>query len=167
MLICVKGEKTQPQAPPTRPKKENTQRQKERQEKSMLWQSEEEEKKNRERLRLRHSPCLPPPSWKHRVRALSLHVLIMINAGTTTHTLKPRFWQGSGPALCSDLWFCAQQLTLSSGLLKVPVHKAVKFQEDSSAQRFSLDISRKNRRHQNLATVLPVFQNHVHTLVHN
>lgn len=24
MLICVKGEKTQPQAPPTRPKKENT-----------------------------------------------------------------------------------------------------------------------------------------------
>lgn len=59
----------------------------------MLWQSEEEEKKNRASLRLRHPPSLPPPSWKHRVRALSLHVLIMINAGTTTHTLKPRFWQ--------------------------------------------------------------------------
>lgn len=121
--------------PPPHLKKENTQRQKERQEKSMLWQSEEEEKKNRERLKLRHPPSLPPPSWKHRVRALSLHVLIMINAGTTTHTLKPRFWQGSGPALCSDLRFCVQQLTLS-GLLKVPVHKPVKFQEDSSAQRF-------------------------------
>lgn len=69
----------------------------------MLWQSEEEEekKKTRERLRLRHPPGLPPPSWKHRVRGLSLHVLIMINAGTTTHTLKPRFWPGSllGPAV--------------------------------------------------------------------
>lgn len=84
----------------------------------MLWQSEEEEKKNRERLRLRHPPGLPPPSWKHRVRALALHVLIMINAGTTTHTLKPRFWQGSGPAPCSDLRFCMRQLTLWSGLLK-------------------------------------------------
>lgn len=71
----------------------------------MLWQSEEEkEKKNRERLRLRHPPCLPPPSWKHRVRACSLHVLIMINAGTTTHTettVLAGFWPGSllGPAV--------------------------------------------------------------------
>lgn len=39
-----------------------------------------------ESLRLRHPPYLPPPFGKHRVRALSLHVLIMINAGSTTHT---------------------------------------------------------------------------------
>lgn len=92
----------------------------------MLWQSEEEEKKNRESLRLRHPPCLPPPSWKHRVRVLSLHILIMINAGSTTHTLKPRFWQGSAVLLCSGLWFCMEQLTLPSKLVKVKNHKLVK-----------------------------------------
>lgn len=87
----------------------------------MLWQSEEEEKKNRESLRLRHPPYLPPPSWKHCVRALSLHVLIMINAGSTTHTLKPRFWQGSVAVLCSGLWSCMEQLTLPSGSLKLKI----------------------------------------------
>lgn len=82
----------------------------------MLWQSEEEEeKKNRESLRLRHPPSLPPPSW-NRVRALALHVLIMINAGSTTHTLKLRFWQGSAVVLRSGLWFCTEPLTLPSGL---------------------------------------------------
>lgn len=115
----------------------------------MLWQSEEEKKKNRERLRLRHPPCLPPPSWKHRVRALSLHVLIMINAGTTTHMLRPRFWPGSplGPAV----------LRAALNTLVWPVksssHKPVKFQGDSLAQ--------------NLATLLPVFQIHGHTLIYN
>lgn len=72
--------------------------------------------KNRESLRLRHPPYLPPPFGKHRVRALSLHVLIMINAGSTTHTLKPRFWQGSAGVLCSGLWFCMAQSTLQFGL---------------------------------------------------
>ena len=51
----------------------------------MLWQSRRRREKTQS-LRLRHPPSLPPPSWKHRVRALSLHVLIMINAGSTTHT---------------------------------------------------------------------------------
>lgn len=102
--------------------------------KSMLWQSEEE-KKNRESLRLRHPPCLPPPSWKHRVRALSLHILIMINAGSTTHTLKPRFWQGSAVVLCSGLWFCTEQLTLPSRLVKVKNHKLVKSQRGGRCGR--------------------------------
>lgn len=125
MLICVEGGRKET----TFTKK--TQRERDRRKdrkKSMLWQSEEEEKKNRESLRLRHLPCLPPPSWKHRVRALSLHILIMINAGSTTHTLKPRSWQGSAVVLCSGLWFCMEQLTLPSRLVKVKNHKLVKSQ---------------------------------------
>lgn len=110
------------------PPKKHTERQKERQEKSMLWQSRRRREKTQS-LRLRHPPSLPPPSWKHRVRALSLHVLIMINAGSTTHTLKPRFWQGSAVVLCSGLWFCMEQLTLPSGLLKFKNHELVKSQQ--------------------------------------
>lgn len=138
----------------------------------MLWQSEEEEKKNRERLRLRHPPGLPPPSWKHRVRALALHVLIMINAGTTTHTetaVLAGFWPGSllGPAV---LHAAVNTLVW---IVKVPVHKAVKFQEDSSAQRFSQDGSKENhpravlKSHQNLAVAPLLVQNYVHTLMCN
>lgn len=71
----------------------------------MLWQSEEEEKKYRASLRLRHPPSLPPPSWKHCVRALLLHVLIMINAGSTTHTqtrVLARFYTRGCGSVCSS-----------------------------------------------------------------
>lgn len=74
----------------------------------MAAEEEEEEEKHTARLRLRH----PPPSLVETLReSLSLHVLIMINAGSTTHTLKPRFWQGSdpGPAVLCE------PLTLPSG----------------------------------------------------
>lgn len=103
MLICVKGEKTQPPPHPPR-KRKHTETEGKTGKKYVVAVGGGGGKKT-ERLRLRHPPGLPPPSWKHRVRGLSLHVLIMINAGTATHTLKPRFWQGSGPALCSDLRF--------------------------------------------------------------
>lgn len=79
----------------------------------MLWQSEEEEEKKQSESQITPS-SLPPPSWKHCVRAL--YVLIMINAGSATHirthTLKPRFWLGSAVGPCSGLWFCTGQLTL-------------------------------------------------------
>lgn len=128
MLICVEGGRKET----TFAKKTERERQKERQEKKYVVAvgGGGGEKKQRESQITPSSlpPCLPPPSWKHRVRALSLHILIMINAGSTTHTLKPRFWQGSVVVLCSGLWFCMEQLTLPSRLVKVKNHKLVKSQ---------------------------------------
>lgn len=114
MLICVEGGRKE-----TTPPKKHTERQKERQEKKyVVAVGGGGEKKQRES---QITPSSLPPSWKHRVRALSLHVLIMINAGSTTHTLKPRFWQSSAVVLCSGLWFCMEQLTLPSGSLKLKI----------------------------------------------
>lgn len=84
MLICVGGREERNNSP-----KKHTHRQKERQEKKYVVAvggGEGGGGEKKQSLRLRHPPCLPPPSWKHRVRALPLHVLIMINAGSTTHT---------------------------------------------------------------------------------
>lgn len=120
MLICVEGGRKE-----TTPQK-NTQRQKERQEKVCCGSRRRRRKKTE---RVSDYAILPPPSWKHRVRALSLHVLIMINAGSTTHThthsettVLAGFWRGSllGPvvlygAVNTPVW-----------LVKVRNHKLVK-----------------------------------------
>ncbi len=114
MLICVEGGRKE-----TTPKKTHRETEGKTGKKYVVAVGGGGEKK--QSLRLRHPPSLPPPSWKHRVRTLSLHVLIMINAGSTTHTLKPRFWQGSAAVLCVGLRFCMEQLTLPSGLLKLKI----------------------------------------------
>lgn len=75
----------------------HTERQKERQEKKYVVAVRRRRRKKTEQVS--DYAILPPslpPSWKHCVRVLLLCVLIMINAGSTTHTLKPRYWQGSG-----------------------------------------------------------------------
>lgn len=84
--------------------------------------------KNTASLRLRHPPSLPPPSWKHRVRVLSLHVLIMINAGSTTHTLKPQFWQGSDRGTLLGPVVLYGAVNAPVWLVKVKNHKLVKSQ---------------------------------------
>lgn len=112
---------------PPLPSKKKTHRDRRKDRKKVCCGSQRRRrKKNRERLRLRHPPGLPPPSWKHRVRALALHVLIMINAGTTTHTettVLAGFWPGSllGPAV---LHAAVNTLVW---IVKVPVHKPGKF----------------------------------------
>lgn len=88
MLICVEGGRKETTPLPKKHSESESESETEgKTGKSMLWQSEEES--------VSDYAILPPPSWKHRVRAFPLHVLIMINAGSTTHTPKPRFWQGS------------------------------------------------------------------------
>lgn len=126
MLICVEGGR-----------KETTFSQKRKRERQKMGKkvccgssggSSSSWRRRRKKNRVSDYAILPPPSWKHCVRALSLHILIMINAGsavhTHTHRLKPRFWQGSTRGSPPSLWFCDGAVNTSpSGLVKVKNHK--------------------------------------------
>lgn len=71
---------------------------------------------------------LPPPPWKHRVRAVSLHILIMINAGSAAHIhiqAQNLVLTGFYPWFSSwGQWFRDGAVNMS-GLAKVEIHKTV------------------------------------------